>query len=75
VADVMTGTPIVHTPSAYGNPLLIKHIFRSAMNLGSDQKIVHAAHRRFTYRDSANAFIASPPPCRTSASGSVRPSP
>jgi fatty-acyl-CoA synthase len=47
----MTGTPIVHTPSAYENPLLIKHIFRSAVNLVSDQEIVHAAHRRFTYRE------------------------
>src|SRR5271166_2414940 len=47
----MTGTPIVHTPSAYENPLLIKHIFGSAMNLVSDQEIVHAAHRRFTYRE------------------------
>src|SRR5271166_3544026 len=47
----MTGTPIVHTPSAYENPLLIKHIFGSAMNLVSDQEIVHAARRRFTYRE------------------------
>src|SRR5271166_1096005 len=47
----MTGTPIVHTPSAYENPLLIKHIFGSAMNLVSDQEIVHATRRRFTYRE------------------------
>ena len=47
----MTGTPIDHTPSAYANPLLIKHIFRSAIILVSDQEIVHAAHRRFTYRE------------------------
>ena len=44
----MTGAPIVRTPSAYGNPLLIKHIFGSAMNLFSNQEIVHAARRRFT---------------------------
>ena len=47
----MTGAPIVHTPSAYGNPLLIKHIFGSAMNLASDQEIVYATRRRFTYRE------------------------
>jgi fatty-acyl-CoA synthase len=47
----MTGAPIVHTPSAYGHPLLIKHIFGSAMSLLSDQEIVYAARRRFTYRE------------------------
>jgi len=47
----MTAKLIERTPSAYGNPLLIRSLFRTAMNLASDQEIVHATRKRFTYRE------------------------
>ena len=47
----MAGKPIELTPSAYGNPLLIRSLFRTAMDLASDQEIVHAGRERFTYRE------------------------
>ena len=47
----MAGKPIELTPSAYGNPLLIRSLFRTAMDLASDQEIVHAGRERYTYRE------------------------
>jgi fatty-acyl-CoA synthase len=47
----MTGKEIERTPSAYGHPLLIRSLFRTAMNLGSDQEIVYADRKRFSYRE------------------------
>jgi fatty-acyl-CoA synthase len=47
----MTGKLIEHTPSAYGYPLLIRSLFRSAMNLASDQEIVYADRKRCSYRE------------------------
>jgi fatty-acyl-CoA synthase len=47
----MTGKTIERTPSAYGNPLLIKSLFTTAMSLASDQDIVYGTKRRFSYRE------------------------
>jgi fatty-acyl-CoA synthase len=47
----MASKPIQRTPSAYDSPLLIKSLFRTAMDLASDQEIVHANRRRLSYRE------------------------
>ena len=47
----MTGKLIERTPAAYGYPLIIRSLFRSAVSLGSEQEIVYADRRRLTYRE------------------------
>ena len=47
----MTGKLIERTPSAYGHPLLIRSLFRSSMTLASDQEIVYADRKRYSYRE------------------------
>jgi fatty-acyl-CoA synthase len=47
----MTGKLIERTPSAYGHPLLIRSLFRSSMALASDQQIVYADRKRYSYRE------------------------
>jgi fatty-acyl-CoA synthase len=47
----MTGKPIERTQSAYGYPLIIRSLFRSAAQLASEQEIVYADLRRLTYRE------------------------
>ena len=42
----MTGKLIERTPAAYGYPLIIRSLFRSAVSLGSEQEIVYADRRR-----------------------------
>ena len=39
------------TPSAYGYPLLIKHLLQAPMVRSPDQEIVYRDLRRHTYRD------------------------
>ncbi len=47
----MTGKPIERTQSAYGYPLIIRSLFRSAAQLASEQEIVYADLKRLTYRE------------------------
>jgi fatty-acyl-CoA synthase len=47
----VTGKPIERTQSAYGYPLIIRSLFRSAAQVASDQEIVYADRRRLTYRE------------------------
>jgi fatty-acyl-CoA synthase len=47
----MTGKPIVHTPSAYGYPLLIRNLFRTGLSQAPEQEIVYGDHKRLTYRE------------------------
>src|SRR4051812_32542826 len=37
----VTGRPIIHSPSAYGYPLLIRGLFRSGMAQAPEQEIVY----------------------------------
>lgn len=47
----MTGKPIVHAPSAYGYPLLIRNLFRTGLSQAPEQEIVYGDHKRLTYRE------------------------
>ena len=47
----MTDQHVERTASAYGYPLLIRSLFRSALTLGSDQEIVYADKKRLNYRE------------------------
>jgi fatty-acyl-CoA synthase len=47
----MTGKLIVHTPSAYGYPLLIRNLLRTGLAQAPEQEIVYGDHRRLTYRE------------------------
>jgi fatty-acyl-CoA synthase len=47
----VTGKSIVHSPSAYGYPLLIRSLFRSGVTQSPEQEIVHGTHKRLTYRE------------------------
>jgi fatty-acyl-CoA synthase len=47
----MTGKPIVHAPSAYGNPLLIRSLFRTGLAQAPEQEIVYGDRKRLTYRE------------------------
>src|SRR5271166_280046 len=47
----MTDKRVERTPSAYGSPLLIGSLFRSALTPGLDQEIVYADKKRLNYRE------------------------
>jgi fatty-acyl-CoA synthase len=47
----MTGKPIVHAPSAYGHPLLIRNLFRTGLSQAPEQEIVYGDRKRLTYRE------------------------
>jgi fatty-acyl-CoA synthase len=47
----VTGKPIFHSPSAYGHPLLIRNLFRSAVAQAPEQEIVYGNRKRLTYRE------------------------
>lgn len=49
----MPPRPIEKTPSAYGYPLLIKHLLHAPLAHSPDQEIVYRDLRRYSYRDFA----------------------
>ena len=69
----MAGKPIELTPSAYGNPLLIRSLFRTAMDLASDQEIVHAGQSGTPTASLASGCTGLPPPSPISAWSPGRP--
>ena len=46
----MSASLIEHTPSAYDNPLLIKHLLHTPLATAPDQEIVYRDISRYTYR-------------------------
>src|SRR5215471_6907623 len=45
----MSVLPIVHTPSAYDYPLLIKHLLHTPLAIAPEQEIVYRGTTRFPY--------------------------
>ncbi|MEE4274970.1 MAG: fatty acid--CoA ligase [Thermoleophilia bacterium] len=50
----MPPKPIVRTPSAYGYPLLLKHLLHAPLAHSADQEIVYRDFARYTYAEFAD---------------------